>query len=146
MPMTCVKRSTAEDPIKTVFGGVHASWGKDSLLQKYGEIDFIIAGKANTLFVNLPRRAMFFDRSLYFRNGGSIESGPPIRRSVTWIRCLSAYDLLNGFPRRYLLPLFGIPRIPARASCRRGLRLPVLVLRPVGVRKKFQMEFAGIYG
>jgi anaerobic magnesium-protoporphyrin IX monomethyl ester cyclase len=63
----CEKVKRLKAPIKTVFGGVHASWGKDSLLQKYGEIDFIIAGEGEYSFCKLASgESMFFDRRPVF--------------------------------------------------------------------------------
>ena len=110
----CEKVKRLRTPIKTVFGGVHASWGKDSLLQKYGEIDFIIAGEGEYSFCKLASGEPCSSiEGLYFRNGGSIESGPP-HTALCDMDSLPfpAYDLLNGFPRRYLLPLFGYPAHP----------------------------------
>jgi radical SAM superfamily enzyme YgiQ (UPF0313 family) len=110
----CEKVKRLKAPIKTVFGGVHASWGKDALLKKYGEIDFIIAGEGEYSFCKLASGEPCSSiEGLYFRNGGSIENGPP-HNTLCDMDSLPfpAYDLLSGFPRRYLLPLFGYPRHP----------------------------------
>jgi radical SAM superfamily enzyme YgiQ (UPF0313 family) len=34
--------------IKTVFGGVHVSWGKEKILESFPAIDYVIAGEGET--------------------------------------------------------------------------------------------------
>jgi Fe-S oxidoreductase len=110
----CEKIKRLEASIKTVFGGVHVSWGKGALLEKFGAIDFIIAGEGEYSFCKLASGAPFSSiEGLYFRNGPHTENGPP-HTTLCDMDSLPfpAYDLLSGFPRRYLLPIFGYPAHP----------------------------------
>jgi anaerobic magnesium-protoporphyrin IX monomethyl ester cyclase len=107
-----VKRQNAN--VKTVFGGVHASWGKETLLKKYEAIDYVVAGEGEYSFCKLAAGEPCSSiEGLYFRNGQMMESGPP-HKTLRDMDSLPfpAYDLLTGFPGRYLLPLFGYPRHP----------------------------------
>lgn len=110
----CEKVKRLNASIITVFGGAHASWGKEALLKNHEAIDCIIAGEGEGSFCKL---AGGIERSaiegLFFRNGPSIESGPPHLKLCEMDQLpFPAYDLLEGFPRKYLMPLFGYPRHP----------------------------------
>jgi radical SAM superfamily enzyme YgiQ (UPF0313 family) len=110
----CEKVKRLKASITTVFGGAHASWGKDALLKKFKAIDCIVAGEGEYSFSKLAAGASHASiEGLYFRNGQSIENGPP-HSTLCDMDSLSfpAYDLLSGFPRRYLLPIFGYPAHP----------------------------------
>jgi radical SAM superfamily enzyme YgiQ (UPF0313 family) len=99
-------------PAKTVFGGVHASWGKGQLLEAHPAIDYLVAGEGEEVLRLLAEGDTDCDR-LYFRGNGTVTSGT---REVAPVNLddlpYPAYDLLEGFPRRYLLPLFSYPRHP----------------------------------
>jgi len=108
-----VRIKNANTSIKTVFGGPHASWGKDLLLRKFDAIDYIIAGEGEFSFCKLADGiAPESIEGLHYRNNGAIEKGP------LQIGCdmddlpFPAYDLLDGFPRKYLMPLFSYPKHP----------------------------------
>ena len=100
--------------IKTVFGGVHVSWGKDKLLKQFPAIDYIIAGEGELPFSKLAGGLPLKEiERLYYRDNGLIFSG----NSQTGLCNLDelpfpAYDLLDGFPRKYLMPLFSYPKHP----------------------------------
>ncbi|MBN1758977.1 MAG: cobalamin-dependent protein [Chitinispirillaceae bacterium] len=97
---------------KTVFGGVHASWGKELLLQEYPAIDYVVAGEGEEVLRLLADGDTDCDR-LYFRNNGEVSHGT---REVSLVDLdalpYPAYDLLEGFPGKYLLPLFSYRRHP----------------------------------
>jgi anaerobic magnesium-protoporphyrin IX monomethyl ester cyclase len=110
----CERVKSAAPGIRTVFGGVHASWGKGDLLRQFPAIDFIIAGEGEYSLRKLV--AGHVPQSvpgLYFRSGLSVQSGPP-HEALCEMDSLPfpAYDLLPGFPQRYLMPLFGYPARP----------------------------------
>ncbi len=98
--------------VLTVFGGVHASWGREQLLEEYPAIDYLIAGEGEEVLRRLADGDTDCDR-LYFRNNGAVVHGTreadPIELDTL---PYPAYDLLEGFPRKYLLPLFSYPRHP----------------------------------
>ncbi|MBD3393062.1 MAG: radical SAM protein [Chitinivibrionales bacterium] len=101
--------------ITTVFGGVHASWGGARLLEQFEAIDFIIAGEGEQAFVELVEGTSHSRiEGLHYRNGTACASGPP-RTTLCAMDDLPfpAYDLLKGFPGKYVLPLFSYPRHPA---------------------------------
>ncbi|MBN1575872.1 MAG: cobalamin-dependent protein [Chitinispirillaceae bacterium] len=98
--------------VTTVFGGVHASWGRGGVLGSHPAIDVVIAGEGETVMRLLAEGERTSDRC-FFRNGGAIASGT---RETPLIKLddlpFPAYDLLDGFPKRYLSPLFSYPRAP----------------------------------
>jgi anaerobic magnesium-protoporphyrin IX monomethyl ester cyclase len=99
--------------ILTVFGGPHVSWGKDLILSRFEAIDFVIAGEGEFSFRKLAGGTMHRDiEGLYFRNGRTIEHGPPGLGCDMDSLPYPAYDLCAGFPRKYLMPLFSYPRHP----------------------------------
>jgi radical SAM superfamily enzyme YgiQ (UPF0313 family) len=99
--------------ILTVFGGPHVSWGKDLILSRFPAVDFVIAGEGEyavrKLAAGLPHREI---EGLYFRNGPDIEHGPSPAGCDMDSLPFPAYDLLTGFPKQYLMPLFSYPRHP----------------------------------
>ncbi|MBN1306667.1 MAG: B12-binding domain-containing radical SAM protein [Chitinispirillaceae bacterium] len=100
------------DDVTTVFGGVHASWGKGELLVDYPAIDVVVAGEGETVTRLLAEGDRTSDRC-FFRNGGAPAGGT---RETPLVNIddlpFPAYDLLDGFPKRYLSPLFSYPRAP----------------------------------
>lgn len=106
-----VKR--AQEKIAVVFGGVHVSWGRESILKRFPEIDFVVAGEGEYSMLSLANGAPPATvEGLYFRNGASIEHGPGPALCAMDELPFPAYDLLPGFPKRYLLPLFSYPKHP----------------------------------
>jgi anaerobic magnesium-protoporphyrin IX monomethyl ester cyclase len=106
-----VKRKN--DRTAVVFGGVHVSWGKERILEKFPEIDFAIAGEGEYSMLKLANGVPHSQiEGLYFRNGTAIEHGPGPAMCDMDKLPYPAYDLLNGFPKRYLMPLFSYPRHP----------------------------------
>lgn len=95
---------------RTVFGGVHTSWGRESLLRDFEAIDYLVAGEGEYAFRRLaagedPRSIP----GLYYRDGSSVLFGPiQDKASLCTMDDLPfpAYDLIDGFPREYRLPLF----------------------------------------
>ena len=112
----CRKVKQCDAAITTVFGGVHASWGGATLLREHDCIDAIIAGEgehAFARFCNGDNPAAI--AGLQYRDGPAIRSAPPQERSS--LCCMDelpfpAWDLVEGFPARYHLPLFSYPRAP----------------------------------
>jgi len=98
--------------IRTVFGGVHVSWGKEKILEKFPAIDYVITGEGEQAIKMLAEGSSDYD-SIYFRNGSEICRGThTLQPCVLDELPFPAYDLLKGFPRKYLMPLFGYPRHP----------------------------------
>jgi anaerobic magnesium-protoporphyrin IX monomethyl ester cyclase len=99
--------------ITTVFGGVHVSWGKEKILEQFQEIDFAIAGEGEYSMLRLANGEPHGQiEGLYFRNGAAIGRGPGPAMCDMDSLPYPAYDLLSGFPKRYLMPLFSYPRHP----------------------------------
>jgi radical SAM superfamily enzyme YgiQ (UPF0313 family) len=101
------------DRTAIVFGGPHVSWGKDRILSRFPALDFVIAGEGEHSFRKLadgaPHREI---EGMYFRNGHDIEHGPTQTGCDMDGLPFPAYDLLAGFPKKYLMPLFSYPRHP----------------------------------
>ena len=108
----CCKVKDMLPDVRVVFGGVHASWGKGALLDKYPVIDYIVTGEGEEVLRLLAEGVTDSDR-LWFRRDGAVVQGT---REVPLMALdelpFPAYDLLEGFPKRYLLPLFSYPRHP----------------------------------
>jgi len=104
------------DTIKTVFGGVHASWGRELLLGSFPAIDYIIAGEGEYSFLRLIRGdAPETIPGLCYRNGETCLAGPVQDKSTLCSMDdlpFPAYNLLQGFPGKYSMPLFCYPRHP----------------------------------
>jgi len=112
----CCAVKEACSATKTVFGGVHVSWGKETILTEYPAIDFVIAGEGEFAFLDLVNgKAPETIAGLFFRDGTRIKHGPDQdKKSLCVMDDLPfpAYDLLDGFPKKYNLPLFSYPRHP----------------------------------
>ncbi|MCP4578757.1 MAG: B12-binding domain-containing radical SAM protein, partial [Deltaproteobacteria bacterium] len=106
----CCGVKETRDTIQTVFGGVHVSWGKNTLFSRFPAIDFVVAGEGEYSFrdlVNGTDPAAI--AGLYFRDGSEIGHGPvQDKNSLCSMDELPfpAYDLLDGFPKQYNMPLF----------------------------------------
>ena len=108
----CLKVKEISPDIKTVFGGVHVSWGKEKILESFPAIDYVIAGEGETAIRMLADGSNDCDR-IYFRDGQTVRNGTKsIPPCVLDELPFPAYDLLSGFPGKYLMPLFGYPRHP----------------------------------
>lgn len=110
----CSRVKLIRPECKTIFGGVHVSWGKADLLRQFKTIDYIIAGEGELAFRALaegdPPSSM--DR-IYYREGKKVLQGTAPTPTVQLDELpFPAYDLLKGFPSKYLMPLFGYPRHP----------------------------------
>ncbi|MBD3420559.1 MAG: radical SAM protein [Chitinivibrionales bacterium] len=119
----CEKIKERNADIRTVFGGVHVSWGGGEILKNYPAIDYIITGEGERAMLQLVSDdPVDTIEGLAYRQNGSIKLGPG-RRKLYNLDDLPfpAYDLLPGFPRRYLMPLFGYPQQPgANIASSRG--------------------------
>ncbi len=106
----------SRDKIQTVFGGVHVSWGRETILRHFPAIDFIVAGEGEYSFLDLVEEkdtAQIY--GLYFRDGSEIKHGPEQNKSMLCTMDdlpFPAYDLLEGFPKKYAMPLFSYPQHP----------------------------------
>jgi anaerobic magnesium-protoporphyrin IX monomethyl ester cyclase len=103
----------ANDKISTVFGGVHVSWGKQRILERFPEIDYVISGEGEYSMLKLANGVPHSQiEGLYYRNGAAVEHGPEPALCDLDSLPFPAYGLLEGFPKRYLMPLFSYPRHP----------------------------------
>jgi radical SAM superfamily enzyme YgiQ (UPF0313 family) len=102
--------------VKTVFGGVHASWARADLLVKNDLIDYCVAGEGEYAMNRLVNgEAPDTIPGVFSRKNKAVISGPlQDKSSLANLDTLPfpAYDLLPGFPKKYELPLFGYPKHP----------------------------------
>lgn len=102
--------------VKTVFGGVHVSWGRDKIIKSFPAIDYLVAGEGEYSFLKLvngdnPKGI----EGLYYRSNGSCNQGPQQEKGTL---CnmddmpFPAYDLIEGFPKKYAMALFSYPKLP----------------------------------
>lgn len=112
---------TAAPDTRTVFGGVHVSATKEAALAGHAEIDFAIVGEGEAAMAALVKsngEGCGDIAGLVYRDGGgtAVFSGHPEDLLVLDDLPLPAYGKLEGFPRRYPLPVFNYPRVP-HATC-----------------------------
>jgi len=112
----CLRVKALLPGVRTVFGGAHVSWGRERILRNYPAIDVLVTGEGEFSMRDL---ASGVDPAtipgLHWRAGGVIHSGPEQTRDKL---CrmddlpFPAYDLAEGFPRKYYLAMFSSPRRP----------------------------------
>lgn len=110
----CCRVKNACRNIKTIFGGVHVSWGKDKIITGFPSIDYVISGEGEYSFLNLVNGKTPEDiEGLYYREGNTGKNGPA-RKTLCSMDDLPfpAYDMIEGFPKRYQMPLFSYPKRP----------------------------------
>lgn len=112
----CAGVKRALPATRTVFGGVHVSWGKELILERFPEVDLVVAGEGETPILRLAAGdAPGTIHGVVYRDGGVVRaSDAQARTDLLDLDTLPfpAYDLVSGFPRRYALPLFSYPRHP----------------------------------
>lgn len=112
----CEKIKERDSSIRTVFGGVHVSWGMASILNEYAAIDAIVVGEGEYAFRDILEEKDY-DKiaGVYGRKNGKIVMGPMQSRETL---CkmddlpFPAYDLVEGFPHKYNMALFSYPKHP----------------------------------
>ena len=97
----CKKLKEISPSIKTVFGGIHVSSLKEKILQDYSAIDFVVAGEGEFAFCdiidgNVSQRKVHSAKTLC-----NMDDLPFL-----------AYDLIQGFPKKYTMALFSYPQFP----------------------------------
>jgi radical SAM superfamily enzyme YgiQ (UPF0313 family) len=103
--------------IRTVFGGPHVSALKDQVLERFPEVDFVVAGEGEETLAELmaagPDGAGAV-RGVVLREagGGTRFTGYRDRGVELDTLPFPAYELLEGYPERYLLPIFSYPKAP----------------------------------
>ncbi len=112
----CHSVKEARDTVQIIFGGVHVSWGKEKILTRFPAIDFVIAGEGEFAFLDLVNnKDQKKITGLYYREGTTVKHGPlQEKKDLCSMDDLPfpAYDLVNGFPKKYAMPLFSYPRHP----------------------------------
>ncbi len=107
--------------IKVVFGGAHVSALKESIIEKFEHIDYVVAGEGEQTLTELIK-ADHSDipqiENIVFRDisGKALFTG--YRKKLLDLDSLPfpAYEKLEGYPKKYKLPIFNYPRTP-NSSC-----------------------------
>ena len=103
--------------VKIVFGGVHVSALRGRIFEQFPVIDFLITGEGENALAELAEGKAFSDiQGLVYRQGGEIKDNG-VRTDVLEMDSLPfpAYELLEGFPKGYISPLFNYPQAPTAA-------------------------------
>ncbi len=110
----CRRIKQKSDAIRTVFGGVHVSWGRDRILRDFDSIDYVLAGEGEYTFLQLVEGTRPEEiEGCVFRSGTDTRSGPEQTNLCTMDDLpFPAYDLIENFPKRYYMPLFSYPKHP----------------------------------
>ncbi len=105
--------------IQVVVGGAHVSALKESILERFTEIDFTVVGEGEATFLELIQRRGEepgeIKGLIYRQNGQAVFNG---YREPLELDSLPfpAYEKLKGYPDRYTLPIFNYPTVP-NSSC-----------------------------
>ena len=101
----------------TVFGGVHVSALRASILSDYPAIDLVVAGEGERAMAEIASGVDFsLIQGLVYRDGESVRDNG-VRSDLFALDSLPlpAYHLLDGFPHKYEGPLFNYPKAPTAA-------------------------------
>jgi anaerobic magnesium-protoporphyrin IX monomethyl ester cyclase len=100
--------------VTVVFGGVHISALGGSLLENYGDIDYLCLGEGEVTLAELAggRDPKEIDGLAWRENGRVKVNGPRVHIPDLDSLPFPAYEKLAGFPRGYNLPLFSHVREP----------------------------------
>jgi radical SAM superfamily enzyme YgiQ (UPF0313 family) len=104
--------------IKNIFGGVHISALRETLLRDYPVIDYGIVGEGELTLLSLIESDGQIQKDvpgLIYRDGDEIIfTGFRNKEQLINLDTLPfpAYDKLKGFPDLYKLPIFNYPRAP----------------------------------
>lgn len=105
----------ANPGIRIVFGGVHVSALRGSILNNFPSIDYLITGEGEKAMAELAS-AVSLDsiQGLVYRNGSEIkDNGIPTDLCDLDSLPFPAYKMLDGFPKTFQPPLFNYPKAPS---------------------------------
>lgn len=107
--------------IISVFGGPHVSALKQNVLKNFPEVDFTVIGEGEKTLAELIKSAGTTPgkiQGLVYRNGGGEIIFNGYRNEAIDLDDLPfpAYEMLDGFPDAYCLPIFNYPKAP-NTSC-----------------------------
>lgn len=103
--------------IKIILGGIHASSMKEKIIENYPAIDFSIAGEGEFATCDIIEGKEITEIHGAFGrdDDGNIISGQP-QTAKTLCKMddlpFPAYDLIEGFPKKYSSALFSYPQFP----------------------------------
>ncbi|MEK7197272.1 MAG: radical SAM protein [Nitrospirota bacterium] len=105
----------ADPGINIIFGGVHVSALRGSILENFPCIDYVINGEGEKAMAELAAGASLDSiQGLVYRNGSGIKDNG-VRTDLCDLDSLPfpAYNMLEGFPKTFQPPLFNYPRFPS---------------------------------
>lgn len=105
----------ADPGIRIIFGGVHVSALRGSILENFPCIDYVINGEGEKAMAELAAGASLDSiQGLVYRNGSGIKDNG-VRTDLCELDSLPfpAYNMLDGFPKTFQPPLFNYPRFPS---------------------------------
>ena len=107
--------------VKIVFGGVHVSALKETLLELYPEMDYIVVGEGEQTLVELLEaegKSRSSVKNIVYRSSDGKAVFTGFRKKMIDMDSLPfpAYDKLAGYPDVYKLPIFNYPQTP-NTSC-----------------------------
>ena len=105
----------ADPGINIIFGGVHVSALRGSILENFPCVDYVITGEGEKAMAELAAGASLDSiQGLVYRNGSGIKDNG-VRTDLCDLDSLPfpAYNMLEGFPKTFQPPLFNYPRFPS---------------------------------
>jgi len=105
----------ADPSIRIIFGGVHVSALRGSILDNFPCIDYVITGEGEKAMAELAAGASLDSiQGLVYRNGSGIKDNG-VRTDLCDLDSLPfpAYNMLDGFPKTFQPPLFNYPKAPS---------------------------------
>jgi len=113
-------KSVIQD-IKVIFGGAHVSALKESLLEKYKIIDYLVVGegeKTLTELIKADNKNLSDVQNIVYKDKNNKVIFTGYRKDLLDLDTLPfpAYEKLEGYPTKYKLPIFNYPKTP-NSSC-----------------------------
>lgn len=107
--------------ILSVFGGPHVSALKQKVLRDYPEVDFAVVGEGEetlTDLIQLAGKELHTIQGVIYRTSdGEVEFNGYRDKAIDLDSLpFPAYEMLDGFPAAYSLPIFNYPKAP-NISC-----------------------------
>ncbi len=107
--------------INVVFGGAHVSALKESIIEKFELIDYVVAGEGEQTLTELIQAGhgdISQIKNIVYRDSKGTAVFTGYRKELLDLDSLPfpAYEKLEGYPEQYKLPIFNYPKTP-NSSC-----------------------------
>ncbi|SDU43791.1 Radical SAM superfamily enzyme YgiQ, UPF0313 family [Desulfobacula phenolica] len=115
-----ISKSILSD-IKIVFGGAHVSALKESIINNFNIVDYVVVGEGEqtlTELIEADNKNLSDIKNIVYKNYDNKVVFTGYRKNLLDLDSLPfpAYEKLDGYPEKYKLPIFNYPKTP-NSSC-----------------------------